>query len=408
MLCSKRIKYACYSSNISMSLVGNVSPILFLTFRNMYGLTYSMLGLLVTINFLTQLCIDLVFSFFSHRFNIEKTVKIMPVLTLIGLLIYSLWPFFYPDSAYLGIVVGTVIFSASAGLGEVLISPIIAALPSKNPEHEMSKLHSVYAWGVVAVVIICTLLLFVLGSANWNIIVLIFCIIPIVSIFLFYGIRLPDMETVEKMSGVINQMKNKTLWMCVCAIFLGGASEIIMAQWCSGYLEQSFLIPKIWGDIFGVALFSVMLGFGRTLYSKIGSNIMNALLYGSIGAAVCYFIAAVVNNPFVGLAACGFTGFCVSMLWPGSLIAVADRIKGCGVFVYALMAAGGDCGASVGPQLVRVITDFAISNPSVRGVADVLNLLPEQFGMKMAMLVGMLFPLCCALVCVVIKKTNKN
>ncbi len=56
----------------------------------------------------------------------------------------------------MGLVIGTVIFSASSELAEVLISPVIAAIPSDNPEREMSKLHSIYAWGVVGIVIVST------------------------------------------------------------------------------------------------------------------------------------------------------------------------------------------------------------------------------------------------------------
>ena len=34
----KRVKYGCYAGNISMSVVGNLSPLLFLTFRDLYGI----------------------------------------------------------------------------------------------------------------------------------------------------------------------------------------------------------------------------------------------------------------------------------------------------------------------------------------------------------------------------------
>jgi MFS family permease len=82
------------------------------------------------------------------------------------------------------------------------------------------------------------------------------------------------------------------------------------------------------------------------------------------------------------------------MLWPGSLIVASDRFPAGGVFIFALMAAGGDMGASVGPQLVGVITDLAIENQFLIDLAAKLSILPEQLGMKMGMLVGMLFPLC--------------
>ena len=85
----KRLKLACYTANISMSVVTNLSPVLFLTFHSLYGISYTLLGLLVFINYVTQLSVDLVFSFFSYKFNIPKTVKIMPLLTVIGLFIYA-------------------------------------------------------------------------------------------------------------------------------------------------------------------------------------------------------------------------------------------------------------------------------------------------------------------------------
>ena len=85
-----RLKAACYTANITMAIVGNLSPLLFLTFRTLYDISYSLLGLLVLINFFTQLMIDLVFSFFSHKFNITWTVRIMPILGAVGLLIYAL------------------------------------------------------------------------------------------------------------------------------------------------------------------------------------------------------------------------------------------------------------------------------------------------------------------------------
>ena len=117
-------KYACYMSNASMSAVANLSPLLFITFRQLYGISYSLLGLLVLVNFCTQLCVDLAFSFYSHKFNMQKTVRLMPMLTVIGLAVYAVFPALLPEYAYLFLVLGTVVFSASAGLAEVLISPV--------------------------------------------------------------------------------------------------------------------------------------------------------------------------------------------------------------------------------------------------------------------------------------------
>ena len=215
-----RLKTACYLSNISMSVVGNLPPLLFLTFRSLYGISFSLLGLLILINFVTQLTIDLIFSFFSHKFNISKTVKSIPILTILGLLVYSLWPVFLPQYAYAGLVTGTVIFSLSSGLVEVLLSPIIAALPADDPDREVSKLHSIYAWGVVAVILISTLYLLIFGGENWYYLTLLFALVPLGSAVLFAGSQLPPMESPQQTSGIATLFKTKGLWLCVIAIFL--------------------------------------------------------------------------------------------------------------------------------------------------------------------------------------------
>lgn len=403
----KTLKFGCYTVNIAMSVVGNLPPLLFLTFRSLYGLSYSLLGLLVLINFFTQLLIDLVFSFFSHKFNIAKTVKFTPVLTLTGFLIYALAPVIFPDSIYTALALGTVIFSSASGLAEVLISPVIAAIPSDNPDREMSKLHSVYAWGVVGVILISTVFILLAGAENWQWLVCIFLVVPISSIILFSQTEIPEMETPEKVSGAVSMLKNKSVWLCVGAIFLGGSAECTMAQWASGYLEKAMGIPKLWGDIFGVAMFAVMLGTGRSLYAKIGKNISRVLFFCGVGATLCYLVAAFTSLPLLGLFACAFTGFCTSMLWPGSLIVASDRVPAGGVFIYALMAAGGDLGASIGPQLIGIITDTTLKSQSIVSLAHQWGFSPDQLGMKIGMLAGALFPLIGIFVYLHIWKTSK-
>lgn len=390
-----RVKWACYSANVSMSVVGNLSPVLFLTFQDMYNIPYTLLGTLVLVNFCTQLSVDLIFSFFSHKFHIPTVLRIMPVLATVGLLIYTIVPWFTQNNiaVYIGLLIGTVIFSASSGLAEVLISPVIAAIPSKNPEREMSKLHSVYAWGVVAIVIFATLFLLVFKQRNWQWLTLTLVLVPVVCTILFAGAKIPEMQKPEKTSDAMHFLKNKGVWLLFFGMFLSGSSECTMAQWASSYLEQALGIQKVFGDIFGVAMFSAALGLGRSLYAKFGKNIGRVLFFGALGAAVCYLTAVFSPFPILGLVACAVTGFCVSMLWPGSLIVSSEKFPAGGVLIYALMASGGDFGVSVGPQAVGVVTDLALKSAWVRSIAENLGMTAEQCGMRLGMLVGAIFPL---------------
>ncbi len=381
-----RLKWACYTVSASMAVVCNLPPILFLTFRSLYGLSYTLLGLLIFVNYTTQLSVDLVFSFFSHKFNIEKTVKFTPVLTFLGIIIYAGWHYLVPSLPYVGLFIGTVVFSAAAGLCEVLISPVIAAIPSDDPDREMSKLHSVYAWSLVPVVLLGSIFLVAFGGENWQILMFLFSLVPVASVLLFLGVKVPEIKTPERVFGVLQLLKNKSLWLCVFAIFLGGAAECNMSQWISGYAEQALGLPKLWGDVFGIALFGLLLGIGRTVYSHIGKNIFRTLFLGFLSATFS-------PHSGIGLLAGAMVGLCTTMLWPGCLVVAADMFPKSGVFIYAMMAAGGDLGASVVPQLVGTVTDYAITNPWVIAFAQNTAFLAEQIGMRIGMLTSSVFPL---------------
>lgn len=385
-------KRACYFTNIALSSVFSLPPILFLTFRHVYGISYTLLGTLVLINFITQLAIDLVFSFFSRFFNIHKTFRVMPLLTSLGLSVYALVPMFFPNHAYVGLVIGTVIFSVAAGLCEVLLSSVVAALPSETPDRDMSKLHSLYAYGVVIVVSASTIFLHFFGTDNWMYLTLFWAFLPIISFILLCSSPLPEMSMEHSESPSSSRNKKIALALCAACIFLGSAAENSMTNWISGYVESTLGIPKIWGDVFGLALFGILLGLGRTLYAKYGKNICSVLLWGMVGASVCYLVAALSPIPLISLSACVLTGLCTSMLWPGTLILMEEKIPLIGVAGYALMAAGGDFGGALAPQMLGAIVDKVSASPFSEKLSAATTLTPEQIGMKAGMLAAAIFP----------------
>ncbi len=387
----KRTKYTCYYTYLAMSSVFALPPILFLTFREMYNISYTLLGTLVLVNFCTQLIVDLIFTFFSKRFNVHKAIRIMPLLTTIGLVIYAMAPILMPDFVYLGLLLGTVIFSVSAGFSEVLLSPLVAAIPSENPEKDMSILHSLYAYGVVMVVVLSSVILKIFGAENWMYLTLFWAFLPIISFVSFCISPLPQMNISQNTNS--GGIRNKGIILCVLCIFLGSAAENSMTNWISGYMENALGIPKMTGDIIGMALFAVLLGVGRTCYAKYGKNISNVLLLGMIGASVCYIVTGLSENLVVSTIACVLVGLCTSMLWPGTLILMEEKIPNVGVAAYALMAAGGDFGASVAPQLLGVVVDAVSASSWAAHIGAISALSTEQIAMKAGMLVAAIFPI---------------
>lgn len=377
-----------------MSSVFSLPPLLFVTLRDMYNVSYSLLGTLVLINFCTQLCIDLVFTFFSKYFKVRKIVIIMPIITSAGLFIYALVPTFFPNIAYIGLVIGTVIFSLSAGLSEVLLSPLIAAMPSKNPQKDMSMLHSLYAFGVLSVVVVSTIFFKLFGSENWMYLTVVLAVFPLIAAFLFSTSPIPNMSLSQENGEKRNDSKkNVGLIICAGTIFFGSCAEVAMSNWISSFMESALNIPKTVGDILGMAMFAVLLGIGRISYAKFGKKIIPILLFGMAGSAVCYLVAGLSTNVIFAFIACILTGLFTSMLWPGSLILMEEKIPSSGVAAYALMAASGDLGASVAPQLLGIIIDKVSLSDFALNMGNKLSVTAEQIGMKSGMLLTSIFPI---------------
>lgn len=405
----KRTKFACFSAYFTMSSVFCLPPLLFVTFRNTFGISYTLLGTLILVNFCTQLAVDLFFTALSHKLNAKKIVRTMPLVTTLGLLVYALIPSLFPNVAYLGLLIGTVIFSISAGLSEVLLSPTIASIPSDNPQKDMSTLHSLYAFGVFFVATVSTIFLKIFGTENWMWLVILFALFPIIAAVLFMTSPMPNMGNTES-DTVASKPKANTLGiaLCVACIFFGACAENAMSNWISSFMENALKIDKALGDILGLAFFAILLGLVRILYAKFGKNIFNVLLVGMIGATACYLIVGLSSSPILAFVACVLTGAFTAMLWPGTLIMMEEKMPRLGVSAYALMAAGGDLGASIAPQLLGIVTDTVSASSLGLSLATKLSLTAEQIGLKAGMLVTAIFPLLGAIVVIIAMKYFKK
>jgi fucose permease len=335
----------------------------------------------------------------------------MPIITALGLLIYAVIPTAFPDYAYVGLLAGTVVFSISAGLSEVLLSPVIAAIPSENPQRDMSMLHSLYAFGTFTMIILSTAFLKIFGTARWMYLVAFLALLPIVAAIMFMISPMPDLNGEASASKSVCNRKQRAigLALCVACIFFGSCSEVVMSNWISTYMENALGISKVVGDILGAAMFAILLGIARISYAKIGKNITRTLLISMIGAAICYITVGLSSSVGAAFVACILTGFFTSMLWPGTLIMMEEKIPNAGVAAFALMASGGDLGASFAPQLLGVVVDKVSASNFAVSVGNSLNITAEQVGLKVGMLMTAIFPIIgIAVMLVIMRYFKKN
>lgn len=385
---------ACYIGLFVQAIVINLTPILFIPLQDQFGFSFGKLGLLVLINFITQVISDIVFSHAVDKYGYRPFLVSAHIFTIVGFAIFALSPFVLTDP-YLGLVIGTIIFSASGGLLEILLSPVINAIPSKEKGSAMSMLHSFYAWGQLAVVIITTLFLFAFGKQSWFIIMLIWTIIPLFNMILFSIVPLAPTVSEEHREPFTKHIKNTFFLVAILAIAFGAASEIVMNQWVSAFMEKVMLIPKVIGDVSGMSMFALMLGMGRMLHGKYGSkmDLSKIMMYGCIIAFVCYIVVSVSGIGIISLLACGICGIAVSLMWPGTLVLTAEKFPMAGTWLFAFLAAGGDIGASIGPFMVGVISDNAVKINFLAEIGNKLGMDTAQIGMRTGMLVASLFPI---------------
>ena len=70
----KHTIFACYAGYITQAIVNNLSPLLFVIFRDTFDLPLSEITLLITINFLIQLCVDCLSAVFVDKIGYKKNV----------------------------------------------------------------------------------------------------------------------------------------------------------------------------------------------------------------------------------------------------------------------------------------------------------------------------------------------
>ena len=70
-----------------------------------------------------------------------------------------------------------------------------------------------------------------------------------------------------------------------------------------------------------------------------------------------------------------------------------EKYPGLGVEAYAIMAAGGDFGASVAPQMIGIVVDNVAVSSWALEMSSTIGITAEQIGMKTGILSASIFPI---------------
>ncbi|QUO30925.1 MFS transporter [Faecalicatena sp. Marseille-Q4148] len=359
----KKTLIACYLGFVTQAISANFAPLLFLTFKNTYGITLEKIAMIPLVFYLTQLLVDLAATKFADKVGYRMCVVASQVLSSVGLVFMAILPEVLP-LPFMGILISVVLYAIGSGLIEVLVSPIVEACPFENKDGMMSLLHSFYCWGAMGVILGSTLFFVVFGVENWKILTFIWALVPLYNTFNF--IRCPIERLIEdgKSMGIRKLLKTPVFWLMIILMVCSGASEATMAQWASAFTESAIGVSKTVGDLAGPCLFAMFMGISRMLYGKFSEklDLIKVMLGCGIMCAGCYLVASLSTLPILGLAGCAFCGLAVGIMWPGSISISSQKCPRGGTAMFAFLALAGDLGAMVSPAMVGSLSEMAGGN----------------------------------------------
>ena len=87
---------ASYIGYITQAIVNNFAPLLFVTFHSTYQIPLSQIGLLVTINFCTQIIVDLLSAKYIDRIGYRASAVLAHIFAAAGLIFLGVLPDLFP------------------------------------------------------------------------------------------------------------------------------------------------------------------------------------------------------------------------------------------------------------------------------------------------------------------------
>ena len=353
--------FACYNGYVTQAICINLAPLLYVVFQEQFDLSVTAIGSLIAVNFLTQLSIDVFASGFSRRINVRLFAILAHVVTALGLVGLSVFPHLLPP--YAGLLLAMVCLGVGGGFTEVIISPLLEACPTDGKSGNMSLLHSFYCWGQAGVVLFSGIFFARFDiHAAWGWLPVMWAVVPLFGALLFSIVPIYRLSADEKGGLSLRQLFRMPLFLAfLCMMLCAGASEMVMSQWASAFAESALGVDKRVGDLLGPCMFALMMGTTRALYGKFSArlNLRRLMLWGCVGCAVSYLLAALAPHPLLSLAGCALCGLSVGIFWPGILSRASAAIPLGGTSMFALLAVAGDMGCLLGPGVTGGLAGLA-------------------------------------------------
>ena len=349
----------CFSAMVVQAIVTTFPSLLYVTFRNDYGLTLSQISVLIAACFVTQILVDLAFAELADKIGYRLSMVLSSLLAAVGFVCMAFLPRILPP--FTGLLIANILYSAGSGITEAVDSPLVEACPTKHKSAIMSILHSFYCWGVVAVVVLTTLFFVLVGREHWPWMACLWAVLPAVNAVLFSVAPMASLtDTVGKQMNWKEILTSKVFWLVIVLLLASAASEHCVSQWVSAFAEANLGIDKTVGDLGGLCMFAVLLGTARVVNAKVSKTVPleKTMLVCTLLAIFSYILIILPVHPGINLLGCVLSGLAVGSLYPSALSIGSKLLPAGGTALFAFMAVASDIGCSVGPSMVGTVSGW--------------------------------------------------
>jgi fucose permease len=342
---------------MSLAIGVNLLPIFLVSIQHSFlgssgqGLTQEELGRLGAFTFSGLVAAILITGPLADRFGAKLFALSGNALLVVGLILTA-WSPTYTILLWANFVLGF-----GAGVLDMVLSPIVSALNPEKRSASMNWLHSFYCVGATLTVLAGTIAL--QSNISWRTACLLLIPLPALLIFALGVAKFPALTSEGEVRIPFRQLVRQ-LWFigALAAIFLGGATELGMAQWLPAYAEMALKYPQ-WVGGAALFFFSICMAIGRMGIGALSEKLDSyTIMAWGCGLSVALFLmGSFCPIKIVALIACILAGLTGSCLWPTMLAITADKYPNGGATMFGALASFGNAGGIFMPWLVGLIAD---------------------------------------------------
>ncbi len=306
----------CYSGMVTIAIATNLAPVYLTTFSRVFGgaagLSDQQLGMIGTLIFVGIVAGLLVSGPLADRFGARAFVLIGSGLIGAGLGAMAI------ASNYGVLLLAAGLMGFGAGVLDMILSPIIAALRPDNRTSAMNWLHAFYSIGAVMVTLLAALMIRLSvhsGLFGWRNVCLVLILVPVAVLVGFTRAPVPALVAKDKeRTSSRTLLRHPAFWIAMLTMTLAGASELGMAQWLPAYAEKGLGYPK-WAGGLALTGFCVVMAFGRLVGGVISRHVrpISLLITCCVVTAFLYLGGALLPIRPIALASCALVGLTVEL-----------------------------------------------------------------------------------------------